>query len=116
MLYLDRFDAGRKNLSEHQFELAIVNFIALDMTRFGRFRAFQNNGCKKSMTQCLLDDQERSEEDPQFVRRMIEAPIGNCSDTKKAQMAEFYNSRFPADYVESINLIDNAQCIDTSGL
>ena len=66
------------------------------------------------MTRCLLEDQDNSRENP--VQRMIEAPIGNCSDTKKAQMAEFYNSRFPADYVESINLIDNAQCIDTSGL
>ena len=47
---------------------------------------------------------------------MIEAPIGNCSEAKKAEMAEFYNSRFPSNYVESINVIDTAQCIDTSGL
>ena len=31
-------------------------------------------------------------------------------------MAEFYNARFPAEYLEEIGLVDNAFCIDTSDL
>ena len=108
-VYLDRFSAGMFNLTDYQIELALINFSwgPID-ENIGRIRVFQSLNCKDGMINCLDRDAESNE------TSLIELPQGNCSEAKKAELAEFYGARFGEELINSINLVELAQCIDLS--
>ena len=45
---------------------------------------------------------------------LIELPQSNCSEAKKAELAEFYSARFGEETVRTLGLVELAQCIDLS--